>query len=165
MLALVSFGTEATVLQGFTADAQTLIDAINAATVNPPNGSQFTNWDDALFVARELFPNPNPDRAENPDMIIFASDGDPNRRGGHDALEHTVAVETVGELLAMEWAIEEANAAKLASPDPVYIWAIGIGSEPTLANLEAISDPNSGCRMATSAASVSSRSITTGSGA
>ncbi|NIS64025.1 MAG: hypothetical protein GTO05_02545, partial [Gemmatimonadales bacterium] len=64
----------ATVLQGFTTDATALKNAIDSATTG-----QFTNWDDALYDARTLFPN----RAA-PDVIIIASDGWPNSIGGHE---------------------------------------------------------------------------------
>ena len=136
--ALVEFATGAIVRRGFTDDATAMISEINEPRVQP--GGSSTNWDDGLFDARSLFPH-----RSNPDLIVFASDGNPNRRGGHTALGHTAAIRSVNESAAMEWAIQEANAAKGAE---VRIVALGIGGGSgeaealDLQNLIAISGPN-----------------------
>jgi len=136
--ALVEFATSAVLRQGFTNDAAAMIAEISEPRVQP--GGSYTNWDDGLFDARSLFPH-----RSNPDLIVFASDGNPNRRGGHTGLGHTGTIQSVSESAAMEWAIQEANAAKGAG---VRIVALGIGggsgeSEALdLQNLIAISGPN-----------------------
>jgi Mg-chelatase subunit ChlD len=93
--ALVEFATSAVVRLNFTSDAQTIIDEINEPRVQP--GGQFTNWDDGLLEARNLFPN-----RSNPDLLVFSSDGNPNRRGGHTDLGHSATVQTVSESAAMD---------------------------------------------------------------
>src|SRR3989338_9183461 len=116
-MAVVEFDSTASVTQGFTDDATLLHTAINAAV---SGGS--TNWDDALFDARGLFPN----RADKPDVIVFASDGNPTASDG--PLSH------------LEDAIVEANAAKT---DGIHIIALGIGSELDVDSLFALSTPDS----------------------
>jgi PKD repeat protein len=64
--AFVEFATSAVVRQGFTADATTIINEINKPRVQP--GGQYTNWQQGLLLAHNLFPN-----RDNPDLIIFAS--------------------------------------------------------------------------------------------
>ena len=128
-IAVVEFDTSATVTQGFTSSASTLNTAINAAV----SGGN-TNWDDAIYKARSLFPN-----RVNPDLMVFASDGNPNRRGGHTALGHSATITSVTESVAMDWAIEEANAAKSAG---IRVVGLGIGSDLNVLNMEAISGTN-----------------------
>ena len=126
-MAVVNFSTSASVLQGFTSNVTDLETAINTPV---SNGS--TNWDDGLYKARVLFPN----RVGNADLIIFASDGNPNQRDGHTGLHGDGIVDAVSEADAMEWAIAEANAAKTAG---VRIIALGIGDSLNISNLEDIS--------------------------
>src|SRR3989338_787578 len=116
-MAVVEFDSTASVTQGFTDDATLLHTAINAAV---SGGS--TNWDDALFDAHSLFPN----RADKPDVIVFASDGNPTASDG--PLSH------------LEDAIVEANAAKT---DGIHIIALGIGSDLDVNSLFALSTPDS----------------------
>jgi Mg-chelatase subunit ChlD len=127
--ALVEFATCATLRQGFTDSETTIINEINEAREQPCG--QYTNWDAGLYEARSLFPN-----RDNPDLIVFASDGNPNRRGGHTALGHSSSVQTASESEAMAWATEEANAAKGAG---IRIITIGIGDNLDTGNLIAIS--------------------------
>ncbi len=130
--ALVEFATSAVVRLNFTDDAQTIIDEINEPRVQP--GGQFTNWDDGLFDARNLFPN-----RSNPDLLVFSSDGNPNRRGGHIAFDHTAAVQTVSESAALEWAVDESDQAKT---DGIRVLSIGIGNDLDVPNLEAVASPD-----------------------
>ncbi len=118
-MAVVDFDTQATVTQGFTANTTNLHNAVNAFT---PSG--LTNWEDALRDARNLFPHRN----DKPDLIIFASDGDPNTTGDPGAL--------VGEQAAMHAAIAQADLAKQAG---IRILAYGLGPDPDISNLESIS--------------------------
>ena len=136
--ALVEFATSAAVRQGFTADGTSVINEINEPRIQP--GGVYTNWDDGLFKARGLFPH----RA-NPDLIVFASDGNPNRRDGHGGHPGSDGVDVANESAAMEWAILEANAAKLAGTRIITV-GIGTGSGEIEAldvqNLTAIAGPN-----------------------
>lgn len=122
-MAIVEFDDQAFVQQGFTDNATDLKTAINGAV-----SGGFTNWDDALHDARSLFPNRN----ANPDLIVFASDGNPNRIGGHD----TNPVTSPGEAASLDAAIEEANLAKGAG---IRIITLGIGNDLDTSSLEDIS--------------------------
>jgi len=142
-IALVEFDNSATVRHVFTGDAgddDGPGDTDLYARIDQAASGGRTNWDDALFDARNLFPN----RPDHPDLIVFASDGNPNNRGGHTALGHSAGVVSAAESAAMEWAIQEANTAKLAG---VRIVTLGIGggsgeSEALdVPNLVAISGP------------------------
>jgi hypothetical protein len=112
--ALVEFASYAVDrLPGWTANNTTIINEINEAREQP--GGQYTNWEDALRVARGLFPN----RDDNPDLIIFASDGNPSATGNSSDYDEDVA-----ESVALAAAVTEANAAKSAG---IRILTIGIG--------------------------------------
>ncbi len=126
-VAVVEFDTAATVTQAFTSNAATAKTAVDAAI----SGGN-TNWDDAIRDARLLFPN----RAAKPDFLVFASDGNPNVRGGHTTLGHSAATANVSATDAMAWAGAEANAAKAAG---ARILGLGIGTDLTLNNMIAIS--------------------------
>ena len=120
-MAVVEFDSTATVTQGFTSNPALLITAINAAA-----SSGFTNWEDSLLDARGLFPN----RASNPDLIIFASDGNPtasNTGGGNDTGQPNAHLDAT---------VNEANAAKASG---IRILTIGIGADLTVTNLHKIS--------------------------
>ena len=136
-IALVEFDNSAMVRHGFTGDAGDddgpAADTDLYARIDQAAGGGYTNWDDALFDARSLFPN----RSDHPDLIVLASDGNPNRRGGHTALGHSPTVAQAPENAAMGWAIEEANAAKLTG---VRIVTLGIGGGS--GELEALDVPN-----------------------
>ncbi len=129
-MAVVDFDTSAAVIQGFT-DNQT---ALNAA-VNAPTSGGATNWDDAMYEARSLLPH----RPDKPDLIVFASDGNPNRRGGHTALGHSNSVATVSEAQALAWAVAEADAAKTAG---ARIITLGIGTDLDPQSMVLISSPD-----------------------
>ena len=128
-MAVVEFDNEGDVIQTFTdveADLNTAIDS----TLSGGN----TNWDDALLDARLLFPH----RPTKQDLIVFASDGNPNRRGGHTGplTGHTGGVVTVTEQVAMNFATDESDQAKT---DDIRILSLGIGSGLDVVNLKAIS--------------------------
>ncbi|MBI5951934.1 MAG: VWA domain-containing protein [Chloroflexi bacterium] len=113
------FATNAEVLQPFTAD----ISAVNAAINSIPTGGGSTNWQDALTKAYSTFDS---DRADKPDLVIFASDGNPNRPSGYEASDVAAAVVV-------------ANTIKT---DGIRILAIGVGSDLDTPNMVAISGPN-----------------------
>jgi hypothetical protein len=127
-MSLVTFNTSASLAQTFTASEATMTAAVNAVGLS----AGFTNWDDGLAAGRALLPH----RASKADLIIIASDGNPNRRGGHTALTHSAGVAAVSEQMAMAWATAEANQAKV---DGDRILAIGIGADLDTSNLIAIS--------------------------
>jgi hypothetical protein len=126
-MALVSFNTSATVAQTFTATEATMTGAVNAV---PASGGT-TNWDDALADARTLLPH----RAAFNNLIIIASDGNPNTRGGHTLLTHSAGTVGVTEQNAMAWATAESNAAKVAG---ARMLGIGIGADFDTNNMIAI---------------------------
>jgi len=127
-IAIVEFDTSATITQPFTSNETNLNSAITAAT-----SGGFTNWDDALAKAESLFPH-----RPNPDLVVIASDGDPNRRGGHTHLGHSAAVSTVSQQDAMSWASAEANDLRSQG---ARIVTLGIGSGVVTDNLVEISGP------------------------
>jgi hypothetical protein len=127
--ALVELASGAVIRQAFTDNPTVMINEINEPRVQP--SGQFTNWDGGLYEGRILLPN-----RSNPDLIVFTSDGNPNRRGGHTALGHSASIQTVTEANAMSWAIAEANAAKTAG---TRVISIGIGNDLDVGNLEDVS--------------------------
>ncbi len=123
-MAIVDFGTTATLLQGYTDDADDLKDAIDSVETTPnlPPNTRFTNWQDALEKAHNEFDN----RSDAPDLYIFASDGNPNRYDNPG----------VSGSEALDQAIAEANTIK---SDGVRIVTLGIGDNVDADNLKAIS--------------------------
>jgi Mg-chelatase subunit ChlD len=126
-IAVIDFDNQATVTQGFTNNETSLNTAINAVT-----SGGFTNWDDALYDARNLFPN----RAANPDLVVFATDGNPTARYGHTP--NPVYETGVAEYLAMAAAVNEADLTRAAG---ARIITLGIGNGLNTNNLLAISGP------------------------
>jgi len=138
-IAVVQFSNYASVVQGFTNDLTLLYGdkggvggwgALTRQTYTPPT-IQYTNWDDALYDARNLFPG----RAEYPDLIIFATDGNPTAYGGNGGVD---VVTNATETNAMNYAVPEAEAAKAAG---IRILSIGIGGDLNTDNLVSISGP------------------------
>jgi hypothetical protein len=115
-LAVVEFDRKGRVLQGFTGDAVALCAAIDSFE----SGGR-TNWQDGLLKARNLFPH-----RDAPDLIVFASDGRPNKVNGSKELDPAAALAA---------AVVEADAAKAAG---ARIIAIGIGDRLKVDKLEAI---------------------------
>ncbi|MGH2670391.1 MAG: vWA domain-containing protein, partial [bacterium] len=124
-MAVVDFDTSAAVIQPFTSSEATLNTAINSVA-----SGGATNWDDALFDARGL-----PHRPTKPDLMVFASDGNPNTRGGHIYPGHSPVTVAVTEQEAMDHATDEADEAKL---DSIRILGLGIGSDLDVVNMKAI---------------------------
>ena len=115
------FATTATVDQGFTANVSTVNSAINGI----PSGGGSTNWEDGLTKAKSTF-DPRP---SVPNVVIFASDGNPNHIGNGTSTT---------EANAVAHAVTVANTLKQA-PYSAHIMALGIGNNLDVANLQAIS--------------------------
>ncbi len=115
---VTDFDWNATILQSFTENASTVINAINI----PTSGGN-TNWEQALVKAQSTFdPRPN-----HPNLIIFSSDGNPNTIG--DGI-------SVGESTAVQAAVVVADNIKNSG---IRIITLGIGDNLKIANLTAIS--------------------------
>lgn len=125
MMSVSEFDTTASVTQPFTADANLVKNAIDAAT-----SGGFTNWDDGLAKAQSTF-DPRPAK---PNLVLFASDGNPNKYG-NPALPPGLEVD---EFAAMSAAITRANGIKASD---TRIVALGIGDDLNEGNLVAISGP------------------------
>ncbi|MFA6043261.1 MAG: VWA domain-containing protein, partial [Patescibacteria group bacterium] len=121
-MSVTEFDTTATVRQGFTNNVTLLKNAINSA-----NSSGFTNWEDGLLKAWSTF-DPRPAKQN---LILFASDGNPNRKG--------TAGTSVSESAALAAAVTQANTFKTAG---TRIVTLGIGDDLDVNNLKAISGSN-----------------------
>lgn len=122
----------------FTGTAATINARINAAS-----SGGFTNWEAPLLDMHNQY---DP-RDSKPDLIVFASDGNPNTVG-------TSGISSGGgatEAAAVAAAVTRANAIKA---DGIRIIALGIGNDLDVNNLKAISGPN----VATTAAQISATS-------
>ncbi|MCK5490556.1 MAG: lamin tail domain-containing protein [Candidatus Pacebacteria bacterium] len=125
-VAVVNFNTTAELLQEYSSDVTTLETAINSVTTTPDayrEDIKFTNWQDALIKSYNGF-------TDKPDLIIFASDGNPNRYG-NPAI-------TAESTIALSYAINQANAIKSGG---TRIVALGIGDSVDSENLKQISGP------------------------
>ena len=109
-MTVIDFDDSAVVTQDWTADASLVKSGIDAGT-----SGGGTNWTEAINTAQGKFPHR---QANNPDVMIFASDGNPNEGGGISA------------------ATAAADSAKAAG---TYIKTVGIGDGLDGANLAAIS--------------------------
>ena len=121
MFSVTRFATTGAILQDFTFDASSASAAINSI----PVAGGYTNWEDGLIKAESTF-----DPRSNPNLVIFASDGNPNTIGngpGNNASEADAVTTAV------------AIADSLKTDQNARMLVIGIGSPPTLSNLEAIS--------------------------
>lgn len=119
---VTDFDTTAAVLQAFSGSAAT----VNTAIDLPTSGGS-TNWEDGLLKAQSTLPN-----RSNPDLVIFASDGNPNRVDNGTS---------VSETQALAEAVTVANAIKTSG---ARMLAMGIGNNLDLDNLKAISGPTVG---------------------
>ncbi|MFZ6035881.1 MAG: SdrD B-like domain-containing protein [Patescibacteria group bacterium] len=133
IMSVVEFATDAVLRQGFTGNATTLHNEINENRVQP--GGQYTNWEDGLWRARQVLLNDANERPAKPDVVIFASDGNPNTIGIDGAGTNNNAG---GETNAVNAAVVRANELK---NDGVRIVALGIGNDLDVANLQKISGP------------------------
>ena len=112
-----------TPVTAFTSNLTTVNNAIDAAT----SGGN-TNWQDGLLKAQGTFEN----RPANPNLVIFASDGNPNRTGNPAV--------TASAFDAVNAAVTVANSLK--TTNSARILALGIGNDLNVDNLKAISGPN-----------------------
>jgi len=119
MFSVTEFGSSAAVLQGFTNNVSALDNAINGLRVTGNVGSS-TNWPAGLQTGYGTFAGTNP---KIPRLLIIATDGDP----------------TPANTQTMNDSITAANTIKGAK---IHSLAIGLGSGPNVANLQAISGPN-----------------------
>ena len=119
---VTDFDSTAAVLQTFSGDTTTVQNAINT-----PTSGGSTNWEDGLVKAQSTLPN-----RSNPDLVLFASDGNPNRVDNGS---------TVSESQAVTEAVLVANAIKASGARVV---ALGIGNDLDVNNLKAISGPTVG---------------------
>jgi len=119
--ALVEFASGAVVRLNFTGTEAIITNEINESRVQPDG--MYTNWQQGLIKAHDLFPN-----RDNPDLLIFASDGNPNRTGDPP--------QSVSESAAVAAAVTVANDIK---SDGTRIITIGIGDDLDTNNLIAIS--------------------------
>lgn len=117
------FATTASISQAFTSN----ISLVNSAINGIPVGGGFTNWQDGFVKAQSTF---DP-RIAKPNLVIFASDGNPNRTGtSGTSVTESVAV---------------ANAKVIADQlktNGIRILAIGVGSDLDTDNMKTISGPN-----------------------
>lgn len=113
-------------LSNFSNSQSSIISAISGV----PGSSGQTNWEDALIKAGDTFdPRPGTD---HPNLIIFASDGQPNRYGPNGSL----GVGGTVDLNALDAAVAQANIIKNSG---TRIITLGIGGNVNQANMEAIS--------------------------
>jgi uncharacterized repeat protein (TIGR01451 family) len=121
---VIHFGNSASTQQSFTSNVTLVNNAINALPASPTG--QYTNWEAGLAQASSNFPN-----RSNPNLVIFATDGDPtaSSAGSNDTNQPN------GHL---QPAVIQANTIKNSG---TRIMALGIGS-PTLSRLQAISGPS-----------------------
>ena len=117
---VTDFDTTASVLQSFTDDTV----LINLA-INSPTSGGSTNWEDGLLKAQDTLAA---SRGDVPNLVVFASDGNPNRLG--------TAGTSATEAEAVQAAVLVANDIKTAG---TRIITLGIGNDLDAANLEDIS--------------------------
>ena len=117
---VIDFDDYAVIVQSFTNNKTAIINAINT-----PTSGGCTNWEDGLLKANDTF---DP-RIEKPDLVLFASDGNPNTVYGGSPCGTSEAV-------AVSAAVTVANTMKL---NGIRITTLGIGNNIDSANLIAIS--------------------------
>ncbi len=118
---VTKFGTEASIQQSFTSDTSTSL--VKASINRISTGGGGTNWKKGIEKARTTF---DP-RTDMPDLMIFASDGNPTYPscGGSNTCQKDVDAATT-----------QANIVKKAG---IRILALGIGNQLNINNLKAIS--------------------------
>lgn len=133
--AIVDFNTEANTIHAFSNNISSLESAIDSISTTPNVGHPdhvsddtiyYTNWKEALENAYGLFPG----RPEKPNLIIFASDGDPTRPSDYFDNVHNKV------LTPLSSAIIQANAIK---ENGIRIVSFGIGNSVREDNLKKIS--------------------------
>jgi uncharacterized repeat protein (TIGR01451 family) len=119
-MAVVDFDNQARHIAGFSNDRDQVQAAISSSAIR---SGGWTNWEDALIKAGEVFAN---DTSAKPDLIIFASDGNP-----------TYPTHDLDTDLGR--AITQANQLK---EQGIRILTIGIGNGLNIDNLAQISGSN-----------------------
>lgn len=132
---ITKFSNNAQVVQEFTDNTADLVAAINGIANNSPSGE--SNRDIWLIRAQNRF---DP-RAASPDVIIFATDGHPNRfKTDNNPSKQCDANSSAPCDQAYNHAI---NAANLAKADGVRVLGIGLGLDTTVQNnLKLVTWPN-----------------------
>lgn len=127
---MTQFDDNAEVLQSFTNNVTLLHNAVNNM-----NGGGGTNWVAGLTTGYNTFSGENNGK---PKLLIIATDGDPNEPGGGGGGGY-YGGGGGGNTTALYDAMDEANTIKAAG---IHILAVGIGSDPTIQNLEDITGTN-----------------------
>jgi uncharacterized repeat protein (TIGR01451 family) len=124
---VTDFDTTARVIGDFSGDATEVKSFIDSPLIvgGQPHGGA-TNWEDGLIKAQSTF-DPRP---TVPNLIIFASDGNPNKYNPNQGSGNGFVQ------AALNAAITKANLIKTGG---TRIITLGIGASTTPANLEAIS--------------------------
>lgn len=127
------FNNTATVIQAFNNNATITKNAIDGV---PTTSGTNTNWEDGLMKAQATFTGAYPpgDPTAKPNLVIFASDGDPTTNNANQP-------SGISETNALNPAIVVANSIKSSGTRVV---ALGISSSPDVENLKKISGPNVG---------------------
>jgi len=133
---LTRFSSSATVLNNFSLTPAQAATAIGGL---PSSGSGYTNWEDGLAKAWSTF-DPRP----NPNLIIFASDGEPTESDGplshlEDAITVANTIKTAGaRIITLGIGIDasgQENMEKISSADAYYGAASFDALAATLAQL------------------------------
>lgn len=125
--ALIDFGTNAFLRTSFTSDTEAVKALIDQPGLGGSFGTEFTNWEQALAVAHNQFPN-----RSNPDLVVFASDGNANKFGNP-------AEPPGGERDETGAVAAAADVANDMKSDGITILPFAIGVALDIENLEAIS--------------------------
>jgi hypothetical protein len=112
------FNTTATIVQSLSGDKDIITDSIQNKV---PSANDYTNWQDGLAKAQST----------NPNLVILASDGQPNRYGNPAQGSGSNTSQPV-----MDAAVTTANSIKAGG---ARIITLGIGSNIMQDNMEAIS--------------------------
>lgn len=127
-MSITEFASLATVRESFTGDASTLLADLNGPRSQP--GGEYTNWDQGLEKTMTTF-----DPRVNPNLVLFASDGNPNRYG--DPAKKGWSLDEV-----LNPAISKANELKTTYGARIVALGIGTGGSATfIDNLKAVSGP------------------------
>jgi uncharacterized repeat protein (TIGR01451 family) len=122
------FNTQAHTLQTLSNNASVVVGAINSV----PAANNYTNWQDGLHLAAATLSG-----SSHPRLIVFASDGQPNRYGNPAPSGGTSWTQ-----VALNAAINEANIIK-GGGTRILTLGIGTGGNSIfINNLKAISGPN-----------------------
>lgn len=129
---LTEFDDTATVVVPFTNNINSLHNGINNL-----GGGSSTNWLDGLTTGYSTLTGFAD--SSRPKLLIIATDGDPNQPGGGGGGGGYGGGGGGATTTALWDAMVEANIIKEHN---IHILAVGIGSDPTVANLEAITGTN-----------------------